>query len=128
MSESNMNGVEDTLFIPLAARILASKKYPNFFYDQKSLQFDNLKQIKSINNKSSEYTMLASVARYYVMDKIVKSFLSNNENAIIVNLGVDLETMNYRLKDYKGHFFQVDFPSVIKARERLLKKLITKLL
>ncbi|MEG0919103.1 MAG: class I SAM-dependent methyltransferase [Anaerovoracaceae bacterium] len=122
MSELKLRGVEDTLFIPLAARVLASKEFPQYFYDEKSLQFKELEQIKSINSKSSEYSMLASVSRYFVMDEIVKSFMEKNENAVIVNLGVGLETMNYRLKSYKGHFVQVDFPAVMEARQHLLGK------
>ncbi|MFI3167849.1 MAG: class I SAM-dependent methyltransferase [Bacillota bacterium] len=122
MSRIDFKGVEDTLFIPLAARVLASRRFPNFFYDEKSLQFEELEQVKRITEKSSEYTMLASVSRYYAMDKIVKSFIEQNEDAIIVNLGAGLETMNYRIKPNKGHFYQVDFPSVIKSREELLGK------
>ena len=46
------NGVEETLFIPLAARVLISKNYPNYFLDTKSLELENLEQIKSINKKN----------------------------------------------------------------------------
>lgn len=45
------DGVEDTLFIPLAARVLISEKYPKYFLDEKSLELENLKQVKSINKK-----------------------------------------------------------------------------
>ena len=38
MSTKNLlDGVEDTLYIPLAARIYASEKFPKFFYDEKAL-------------------------------------------------------------------------------------------
>ena len=120
MSELNLKGVEDTLFIPLAARVLASRKFSKYFYDEKSLEFENLEEVKSINEVSSEYTMLASVSRYYVMDDIVRSFLAQHEEVNVVNLGVGLETMNYRIKSDKVHFYQVDFTSVIKIREQLL--------
>ncbi len=120
MAEVDFKGVEDTLFIPLAARVLASRRFPHYFHDEKSLQFETLDQVKAINAKSSEYTMLASVSRYFAMDKIVSSFLDRNPSGVIVNLGVGLETMNYRLKSYGGHFYQVDFPSVIKSRKLLL--------
>ena len=122
MSEINFEGVEDTLFIPLAARVLASKRFPTYFYDEKSLYFEDLEQVKKVNEKSSEYTILASVSRYYAMDKIVQYFLEKNKNGIVVNLGAGLETMNYRIKVDNAHFYQVDFPSVIKSREQLLSK------
>ncbi len=122
MSTTNFQGVEDTLFIPLAARVLASRRFPHYFYDEKALQFEELEQVKKVNEQSSEYTMLASVARYYAMDQIVAAFLAQNEDASIVNLGAGLETMNYRIKSTNGHFYQVDFPSVIQARQQLLGK------
>ncbi len=37
-------------------------------------------------------------------------------------MGAGLETMNYRLKSQKWHFYQIDFPSVIQLREKLLGK------
>lgn len=40
MNEKNVfKGVEDTLYIPLTARIYASKKFPKFFYDENSSIF-----------------------------------------------------------------------------------------
>lgn len=35
--ENLLSGVEDTLYIPLVARIFASEKFPNYFYDEKAL-------------------------------------------------------------------------------------------
>ena len=120
MNQIDFKGVEDTLYIPLAARVLASRRFPNYFYDEKSLQLEELEQVKKINEKSSEYAMLASVSRYFAIDNIVKSFLKKNKNAVVVNLGAGLETINYRLKSYGGHFYQVDFPKVIKYRQQIL--------
>ncbi len=122
MANTNFVGVEDTLFIPLAARVLGSRRFPHYFMDQTALSFENNEQVKAINAKSSEYTMMASVARYHNMDEMVLSFLSKNKNASVVNLGVGLETMNVRLQNSGGHFYQVDFPKVIQMRERVLGK------
>ena len=35
--ENLLNGIEDTLYIPLVARIYVSEKFPEFFYDEKAL-------------------------------------------------------------------------------------------
>lgn len=102
--------------------MLASKRFPNYFYDEKSLQFEAMPQVCAVNAKSSEYTMLASVARYHNMDNMVRQFFEKNPDGIAVTLGAGLETMNYRLKSCAAHFYQVDFPAVIQAREKLLGK------
>ena len=37
MNKTNFKDVQDTLFIPLSARILASKKFTDYFYDKKAM-------------------------------------------------------------------------------------------
>jgi hypothetical protein len=49
------NGVEEKFFISLAARIFVSIKFPNYFLDTKSLELENLEQIKNINKDTKEY-------------------------------------------------------------------------
>ncbi len=122
MSNAKFSGVDDTLFIPLAARVLGSIRFPHYFCDKKSLELQYLPQISAVNEKSSEYTMLASLARYNVMDSIVADFFAKNNGGVVVNLGVGLETMNYRLANTSGTFYQLDFASVIEARQQLLGK------
>ena len=54
----NYEGVEDTLFIPLTARINISKRFPEYFYDKKALEMEYLIKNSSIEKKSSEYTLM----------------------------------------------------------------------
>ncbi len=122
MKQKTFSGVEDTLFIPLAARVEASQRFPHYFCDKKSLRLQRLPQVSAVKEKSSEYTMLASVARYYVMDQKVSEFLAKNNGGAVVNLGVGLETMNYRLASTDGTFYQLDYPNVIESRQQLLGK------
>lgn len=122
MSNEKFSGVDDTLFIPLAARVLGTTRFPQYFCDKKSLELQDLPQVTAVNENSSEYTMLASVARYKEMDKIVAEFLDKSKDGAVVNLGVGLETMNYRLSETKGTFYQLDFPNVIDSRMELLGK------
>ncbi|MDR3137193.1 MAG: class I SAM-dependent methyltransferase [Coriobacteriales bacterium] len=92
-----LQGVADTLFIPLEARIFVSKKFPEYFYDAKALSLEEYIPDNSIQKKSSEYAMLASVARYYHMDMITRAFIAQHERCNIVYLGAGLETAYDRL-------------------------------
>ena len=38
---SKLDGVADTLYLPLAARIYVSKRFPEYFYDEKALSLEN---------------------------------------------------------------------------------------
>jgi O-methyltransferase involved in polyketide biosynthesis len=119
---SLLQGVEDTLFIPLAARIFASKKFPEYFFDEKALSLEKYIPDTNIQKKSSEYSFMASVARYYNMDIMVKDFISKQGQCNIIYLGAGLETAYYRLNDKTVKFYEVDLPEVIKARQSVLGK------
>lgn len=118
---SDYEGVEDTLFIPLTARVNISKKFPEYFYDEKALEMEYLIKDRQIEKKSSEYAMIASVARYYNLDQMTRDFLDKYDVCNIVNLGVGLETSYYRINGKNGLFFEVDLSEVIELREKYLE-------
>lgn len=122
MGKKIFSGVQDTLFIPLAARIRVSQRFPEYFYDEASMRFKDLKQVKKVLQKSSEYSEIASAARYYNMDQFVRSFLKKHPDGMVVNLGAGLDTMNYRIHSLSTPFYSIDFPDVIQMREKLLGK------
>ncbi len=122
MADNIFSGVEDTLFIPLVARIEISKKFPEYFYDKKALSLENDLCVQSIACKSSEYSFMASTSRAVIMDNAVNEFISKKVKCNVVCIGCGLETMAWRIKERsKGaHFYEIDFPSVIENRERIL--------
>jgi O-methyltransferase involved in polyketide biosynthesis len=118
---SEYEGVEDTLFIPLTGRVIVSKRFPEYFFDQKALEMENLIKNKRIEKKSSEYTMLANVARSYNLDYMAQSFIDKHDKCNIVNLGVGLETSYYMIDRKNSMFIEVDLPEVIRLREKYLE-------
>jgi O-methyltransferase involved in polyketide biosynthesis len=116
----SLQGVANTLFIPLAARVFASKKFPEYFYDEKSLSLEKYIPGNAIQKKSSEYSFMASVARYYNMDNMAGSFISKHQRCNIVYLGAGLETAYYRLNNQSALFYEVDLPEVIDMRRSIL--------
>ena len=118
---SKFEGVADTLFIPLTARIYMSRRFPEYFYDAKAMELaDELPQDNSIEKNSNEYSMIASVARYYNLDEMVKKFIAAHPGCNLVNLGCGLETMYYRLGEQNAMFYEMDQPEVIEGRRKVL--------
>ena len=117
---NELKGVEDTLFIPLTARVNVSKRFPEYFFDQKALEMENLIRNKQIDKKSSEYGMIANVARSYNLDQMAQNFIDKHEKCNVVNLGVGLETSYYRLDRKNSMFIEVDLPEVIELREKYI--------
>ncbi|MBR3140892.1 MAG: class I SAM-dependent methyltransferase [Methanobrevibacter sp.] len=114
---SDYKGVEDTLFIPLTARVNISKMFPEYFHDSKALEMENLVKDKQIEKKSSQYTMMASVARSYNLDQMTQEYIDQHDKCNIVNLGVGLETSYFRINRKNSHYFEVDLPDVIELRK-----------
>ena len=117
---SDYEGVEDTLFIPLTARVNISKMFPEYFYDRKALEMENLVKDKQIEKKSSQYTMMASVARSYNLDQMTQEYIDKHDKCNIVNLGAGLETSYFRIDGKNSHYFEVDLPDVIELRENCI--------
>ncbi len=117
---SKLEGVADTLFIPLTARIYMSKRFPEYFHDAKALEMESLLPDNKIEKKSSEYSMVASVARYYNMDEMVKQFIAAHPRCNIAYLGCGLETAYYRIRNKSAMFYEMDLPDVIESRKKVL--------
>ena len=108
MSTKNLlDGVEDTLYIPLAARIYASEKFPKFFYDEKALSLKQYIPTDNIEKNTTEYFYMASVCRQHVQSNVVF-------------LGAGLETAYNRINNVKSNFYQIDLPNVIDTRKKVL--------
>lgn len=115
-----LNGVEDTLYIPLVGRIYVSKKFPDFFYDAKALSLEGHIPTDNIKKNSNEYFYMASVCRQQTIDKKIMRFLEEHNNGNVVFLGAGLETAYYRMGNKTANFYEVDLPDVIKIRERVI--------
>ena len=121
MEEKNtLSGVEDTLYIPLIARIYASEEFSSFFYDKKALSLKQHIPANCIEKNSIEYFYMASVCRQQTIDKKIKSFLEVEKEGNVVFLGSGLETAYNRIGNTKNNFYQLDLANVIDVRKRIL--------
>ncbi len=119
---SRNSAVKDTLYIPLLGRIYASKHYPAFFYDEKSLELEA--SIPPISRQGqTQYYYLASATRYFLLDNEVRAFIKKYPEANIVNLGAGLDTLAYRVKAETARFYELDLPDVIAMRQQLLPEM-----
>lgn len=59
------------------------------------------------------------IARTIVLDRLVSSWLSKHQDAVVVNIACGLDTRCYRMKGY-SHWYNLDLPETIEIREKLL--------
>ena len=117
---NKFEGVANTLFVPLVARIAISKEFPEYFVDQKALELEPYLPEDAAKG-SSQYTNMASVARYYNMDQMVRVFAKKHLECNVVYLGAGLETAYDRLHESLPgvHWVECDLPEVIEARRKV---------
>ena len=113
-------GVANTLFVPLAARIAVSREFPEYFMDRKALELEPYLPEDAAKG-SSQYTNMASVARYYNMDRMIREFAGKHAECSVICLGAGLETVYDRLHEElpRVYWYECDLPEVIKARRRV---------
>lgn len=118
-----LNAIANTLFVPLVARISVSKEFPEYFYDEKALALEAILP-PGAEKGASQYSNMASAARYYTMDQMVETFFCTHSPCNVVYLGAGLETAFNRLsqKAYGKmvNWFEVDLPEVIEVRKKIL--------
>ena len=119
---SKFEGVADTLYIPLTARIYVSEHFPEYFRDDKAVSLKNEMPYEEIASKSSEYFQMAGACRFYNTDRMIKAFIDRHEKCNIVNVGCGLETAYFRINPApeKAVFYEMDLPEVIEARRKVL--------
>lgn len=115
-----LQAVPKTLFIPLAARIYVSKKFPEYFYDEKSLALEKYIIEENKPKFYSEYTQMASAARYYNIDAMIIKFIKANKKCNIINIGAGLDTSYFRINNENARFYEVDLPEVMEIRREIL--------
>ena len=115
-------GVANTTFVPLVARINISKKFPDLFYDKKALELEPYLP-PDAGKGAFEYTNLASVARYYNMDEMVNTFVQVHTPCNVIYFGAGLESAYFRLTEKiglgKAKFYEIDVPEVIETRRKV---------
>ena len=117
---SKLSEVSDTLFVPMEARIFATKNFPNILNDEKALSLED-KLPKDIigHQNQSEYTYMASAVRSMNIDRYIKDFFKRNKEGVVVELGIGLETTFYRSND-KNTWYGIDLDNVIDYRNELI--------
>jgi O-methyltransferase involved in polyketide biosynthesis len=78
---------------------------------KKALSLEDYIPDDTIQKSSSEYSFLASAARYYNLDSMVRAFIKKNGKSNIVYLGAGFETAYYRLNEQIATFYEIDLPN-----------------
>lgn len=118
--DQRFEGVPDTLFIPLWARIEASKRFPELLFDQRALALEPALAGRALAGTTSEFNLLSSAVRAHVMDAMAEDFIAAHGPSTLIVLGCGLDTASSRIDGRGSVFFELDLPDVIAYRRQVL--------
>ncbi len=117
-----LGDVQETLLLPLTARVLESKKEDGILHDPKSVEISQRINFdfKKTGRDISEIGVAGLVARALKFDHYIKDFQTKHPYGKILTLGVGLDTYFYRCDNGTNIWYDLDLPDSIELREKLL--------
>ncbi|WP_373129704.1 class I SAM-dependent methyltransferase [Dorea formicigenerans] len=116
----NVAGVPETMVQTLYARAKETKKQNAKIKDEIAVELvEKLDYDFSKADKDSAMTY-GVIARTIVLDRMVRQYLENHENTVVVNIACGLDTRCYRMKGKYLRWYNVDLPETMKIRRQFL--------
>ncbi len=120
--KQNLEGVSETLLIPLWARAMETQLNNPIIQDKKALEM--MEQIEydfeAFNRK--KMPQVSIVTRTELLDNATRDFISKNPYGTIINLGCGLDTRFSRLDNQRIHWYDLDLPEPIRIRKHFFKE------
>lgn len=115
--QAELGAVQETLFIPLAARARATGRKHPVLRDPKAVEM-----VRSIDFDEATYGRgwggFVTVLRTLIFDWWVSQFLAEHPDGTVVELGTGLNTRFERTDNGSVHWIDLDLPDTIELRRR----------
>jgi O-methyltransferase involved in polyketide biosynthesis len=119
----DLNGVAETLLIPLYIRAIESQRSDALLKDMKAValvtqrdsDFSRIKQIKM--DKDDQ---VALILRNREFDRYARDFVDRHPEAIVVHIGCGLDSRFERVDNGRVEWYDLDLPEVIELRRKLI--------
>ncbi|HUK73282.1 MAG TPA: class I SAM-dependent methyltransferase [Streptosporangiaceae bacterium] len=112
-----LGAVQETLFIPLAARARETRKKRPVLRDPKAAEM-----VESIDYDATKYGRgvggLVTILRTAIFDVWVRAFLAEHPAGTVVEIGTGLNTRFERVDNGAVHWIDLDLPDTIELRRR----------
>ena len=116
----NVTGVPETMVQTLYARAKETKKQNAKIKDEIAVELvEKMDYDFSKADKDNAMTY-GVIARTIILDRMVRQYLENHENTVVVNIACGLDTRCYRMKGKYLHWYNVDLPVTMGIRRQFL--------
>ena len=116
-SSAGLGAVQQTLFIPLAARARESRKKRALLRDPKAAEI-----VASVDFDVAKYGQgwggFITVPRTAIFDTLVSDFLAGHPAGTVIEIGTGLNTRFERVDNGRVHWIDLDLPDTIELRRK----------
>lgn len=118
--------VQETLLIPLYGRKICNEAFPDLYNDPYAdeliakLDYDFSAMEKQSKSVFYKFGALEAGMRQLDVKWEIDDYIKSHPNASIVNMGCGLDQTGRAYFDGKRRIYNVDFPDIIEAREKLI--------
>ena len=116
-----LKGVNETLFVPLYARALESRKKDHLFYDETAIRVIDSLDYDFEKHGKSKMNMWGCAARTLLFDQCAKAHIKEHPECSVINLACGLDDRFRRVDNGKIHWYNVDFQDVVDLRKQLIE-------
>lgn len=115
--KQNLNGVSETLLVPLWARAVEAKHPDPIIKDVKAAEIMQEIEYDFAKLDGEWPTQISVVVRTELLDRATEAFINRHPDAVIINIGCGLDTRFSRLDNGKVQWYDLDLPEVINTRQ-----------
>ncbi|MCD8337838.1 MAG: class I SAM-dependent methyltransferase, partial [Lachnospiraceae bacterium] len=119
MEKITLTGVPETMLQTVFARAQETQKQNHKIEDEKAVELVSRLDYDFSLAKKDKTMSSGVIARTLVLDRMVKQYLQEHPDAVVVNLACGLDTRCYRMQGY-SHWYNLDLPEVMALRGNLL--------
>lgn len=115
-SSPDLKGVEETLFIPLWARAVETRRQDGIIRDPYALRILQDLEYDFSRFDKGWASQVGIAVRTWLFDREVSLYLDRHPRGTVVILGCGLDARSLRLDNGRARFIDLDLPDVIKLR------------
>lgn len=118
----SVTGVAETMIQTLYARAKETRKPDHKIRDDIAVEL--VEKIGYDFSKADQDMVMYSgvIARTIVLDQMVRQYLENHKNTIVINIACGLDTRCYRMQGKYLRWYNVDLPETMNVRSRFLSE------
>jgi len=117
----NLQGVPETLLIPLFVRAMESRQQDALLKDEKAVELVRRIGYDFSRIKLQGHDMLGIVLRLREFDRFGRDFLTAHPEGVVVHIGCGLDTRFERVDNGRCHWYDLDLPEVVQLRRQFIR-------